>query len=183
MQRIEREGPDGMIAAAELKRPDTRTVVELYRDMVYRIALTHTRCRSDADDVFQEVFLVYHRKQPDCANEEHRKAWLINTTINCSRQLTGSSWSKKVVPLHDADLQPAEDDRFHFRSDAEDAVLAALQELPLPYRTVLHLFYFEDQPIAQIATTLGIAPGTVKVQLSRGRAQIRTALKGEYFDD
>jgi len=172
-----------MNAVAELVNLDTKSVVEQYRDMVFRIALTHTRTRADAEDVFQEVFLVYHRKQPAFASSEHRKAWLINTTINCSRQQTGSSWSKKVVPLYEQPEQAAPDERFRFRSDEEDAVLAALQELPNHYRTVLHLFYFEDLSVAQIAAALGIEAGTVKVQLSRGRAQIRTALKGEYFND
>jgi len=81
-----------------------------------------------------------------------------------------------VVPLFDEDAI-ADDGGFPFSSDAEDALYTALQELPTQYRSVLHLFYFEDLSIASIASLLGIQSGTVKVQLSRGRAQLRAALE------
>jgi RNA polymerase sigma-70 factor (ECF subfamily) len=162
---------------------DTTQVVSRYRDMVYSIALTHTHSRTDAEDVFQEVFLVYHRKQPLFSDDERRKAWLIVTTLNCAKQLVANSWNRKVVPLHEEASEGSADDDFHFRTAEQDAVFTALQELPHKYRTVLHLFYFEDMSIAQISSVLGVEAGTVKVQLSRGRAQMRDKLKGGYFDD
>jgi RNA polymerase sigma-70 factor (ECF subfamily) len=172
-----------MNATAAKAGLDTAQAIARYRDMVYGIALTHTGNRSDAEDVFQETFLVYHRKQPLFDGEERRKAWLITTALNCSRQLTQGSWRRKVVPLYEQDIEGRPDDRFHFRTDEQDLVFSALQELPGTYRTVLHLFYFEDMSIAQIASTLGIEAGTVKVQLSRGRARMRDRLKGAYFDE
>jgi RNA polymerase sigma-70 factor (ECF subfamily) len=162
---------------------DTSQAVARYRDMVYGIALTHTHSRTDADDVFQEVFLTYHRKRLSFFDDERRKAWLIVTTLNCAKRATASSWQAKIVPLHEHVPDERHDDRFRFRTDEQDAVFAALQELPNKYRTVLHLHYFEDMSIAQICTALCLEAGTVKVQLSRGRAQMREKLKGEYFDD
>jgi RNA polymerase sigma-70 factor (ECF subfamily) len=165
---------------------ETSEAVSRYRDMVFGIALTHTRSLSDAEDVFQEVFLAYHRKQPTFDGAERRKAWLITTTLNCSRQVYSSSWSRKVVALHDPALQEAgtnTGEDFRFRIAEQDEIFQALQTLPALYRSVLHLFYFEDMSIAQISAALGIEAGTVKVQLSRGRALMRDKLKGAYFDD
>jgi len=168
--------------AAETFLETTQTLA-LYKDMVYGIALTHTKSKTDAEDVFQEVFLVYHRKQPSFATSERRKAWLIVTTLNCAKQITSSSWQNKVVLLHAELEDQLPDNQFRFRTDEQNMVFAALQELPIKYRTVLHLFYFEDLPITQISGLLGIEEGTVKVQLSRGRAMMRDRLKGEYFND
>ena len=172
-----------MNVVAEEAGLDTSNAIALYKDMVYAIALTHTKNRADADDVFQEVFLTYHRKQPSFNDAEHRKAWLIVTTVYCARQLTTSSWRKKVIPLHEQAESQQDDHRFHFRTEEQDLVFTALQELPTKYRTVLHLFYFEDLSIAQISLMLGIEVGTVKVQLFRARALMRDKLKGEYFDE
>jgi len=172
-----------MNAVATETCPDTSRIIALYKDMVFGIALSHTSNRIDAEDVFQEVFLAYHRKQPRFDDIERRKAWLIVTTINCARQITSSTWSKKVVPLREQVDIPAGEERFRFRTEEQDMVFAALQELPTKYRTVLHLFYFEDLSISQISQILGIEAGTVKVQLYRGRALMRDKLKGEYFDD
>ena len=60
------------------------SVVNKYADMVYRLAFAQVRSKSDADDIFQEVFLRYVRSKPVFENEEHRKAWLIRVTVNCS---------------------------------------------------------------------------------------------------
>jgi RNA polymerase sigma-70 factor (ECF subfamily) len=160
---------------------DTAQAIDRYRDMVYGIALTHTKNRSDAEDVFQEVFLVYHRKQPSFAEDERRKAWLITTTLNCAKQLTTSSWRRKVVPIHEQTFDEVADESFHFRTDEQDAVFLALQELSSRYRSVLHLFYFEDMSLAQISAALDIEVGAVKVRLSRGRAQMRDRLKDQLY--
>mgnify|MGYP002537126663 CR=1 FL=1 len=63
--------------------PDTAEAVAQYGSAVYRLAYAMTRSRSDADDVFQEVFLRYIRKPRRFESEEHRKAWFIRVTINC----------------------------------------------------------------------------------------------------
>ncbi|MDR3052568.1 MAG: sigma-70 family RNA polymerase sigma factor [Coriobacteriales bacterium] len=165
-----------MNVAASVAEKSMQTVVESYKNMGFSIALTHTHNVEDANDVFQEVFLTYWRRQPAINSEEHRKAWLITTALNCSLKVTSSSWSRKVVPLLDAQHPAQQECSFHFRTDEEQALFDALSGLPAKYRTVLHLFYFEDMPVAQIAATLQIEAGTVKVQLSRGRALLREQL-------
>jgi len=150
--------------------------------MVYRIAITHTGCRGDADDVFQDVFLAYHRRQPQCRDDEHRKAWLIATTLNIARRTATSSWRTRVVPLNPGTVDPGLAP-FSFRTDLQDAVARAMQTLGEDHRTVLHLFYFDDLPVAAIADLLGLTEGAVKMRLSRGRALMRTHLHEGLFDD
>lgn len=161
---------------------DTHSVVVRYESMVYGIALTHTSCRGDADDVFQDVFLAYHRRQPECRSEEHRKAWLITTTLNCARRVVGSSWRTRVVPLT-PQIAAREPEQFRFATDEQNVIFRALRALPETYRTVLYLFYFEDLPVARIAEVLGLEPGAVKVRLSRGRRLMRDRLQGGLFDE
>lgn len=52
-------------------------------------------------------------------------------------------------------------------------------KLPKKYRTVIHLFYYEDMSIKEIAEALGTKEGTVKSQLHRGRNMLKESLKGE----
>ncbi len=166
-------------AADEL---DTHAVVLRYQRMVYGIAVSHTGCRGDADDAFQEVFLAYHRRHPEFRSEEHRKAWLITTALNCARQISGSSWRTRVVPLAPGSHDTAAG-QFEFETVEQNLVFQALQSLSAPYRTVLHLFYFEDLAIALIAEVLDLSAATVKMRLSRGRRMMRDRLTGGLFDD
>ena len=160
---------------------ETLRVVELHRDMVYGIAVTHTSSVDQADDVFQEVFLTYHSKKPVCRDDEHRKAWLINTTLNCAKRVAADSWRSRVVSLTEASVGVMPDS-FTFATAQQDAIFRALTAVPVQYRTILFLFYLQDLPIAHIARDLALEPGTVKMRLSRGRHLMRQQL-GEWFSE
>ena len=144
-------------------------VVERWGDMVYRLALARTANVPDAEDVFQEVFLRYFRHEDRFANDEHRKAWLIRCTVNRCKSLLASPWRRRTVPLEAAAEIGVEDD---YRE-----IYAAVLSLPAKYRSVIHLHYFEGLSVAEMAQTLNVPEGTVKSQLSRGRALLRDMLK------
>lgn len=146
-------------------------VIEFYADLVYRLAFARTGTRCEADDVFQEVFMRYIRKQPVFENEGHRKAWLIRVTINCANKLWGSAWKRKTEPL-------TEDIPFETKEDA--GLSYELQRLPKKYREVIHLFYYEDLSLEEISRALNRKNSTVRTQLTRARALLRDRLKEDY---
>ncbi len=148
-------------------------IVERYSDMILRLALSQTKDRTSADDVYQEVFLRLCTNIHKLKSLEHIKAWLIRVTLNCSRSHLNSYWNRNVVPIPDD---------FSFIEDKEDSdVYMAVLELPQKYRTVIHLFYYEDMSINDIAKTLKQSHGATKTQLNRARARLRETLGREYF--
>ena len=154
------------------------SIIDHYQDMVYGLALTRTGSRADADDVFQEVFLAYCQCGKTFRDEEHRKAWLLRTTVNQCRRVTSSSWRRKTVPLSEREDVPVQ-----FREPEENQVWEALQSLAEDYRLPLYLFYFQGLSTQEIAKALAVRPGTVRMRLTRGRDQLRETLKGAYFDE
>jgi RNA polymerase sigma-70 factor (ECF subfamily) len=56
------------------------------------------------------------------------------------------------------------------------ALVAALAELPGNHRRALVLHYLADMPIAEVAQREGVAEGTVKSWLHRGRAALAARL-------
>ncbi len=152
-------------------------VIARYRSTVYGLALAKTGSPADADDVFQEVFLAYCQSSRTFRGEEHRKAWLLRTTLNQCRKLCRNARRHVSVPLTEAEPAPL------FREPEENALWEALSALEERYRLPLYLFYFQELSTAQIAKALTISPGAVRMRLSRGRDQLREALKGEIFDE
>jgi len=106
MKGIHNERQGSMMGKQSLRKDDClESVIEEYSTMVYRLAVSQTGNRTDADDVFQEVFLRYIRRERSFESEEHRKAWLIRVTVNCCKNYFNSAWMKKTVSqLADCDM-------------------------------------------------------------------------------
>ena len=153
-------------------------IIDRYQNTVYGLALARTGSRADADDVFQEVFLAYCQCGKTFRDEEHRKAWLLRTTMNQCRRVTASIWRQKTVPLSEREDAPV-----LFQEPEENQVWEALQGLAVDYRLPIYLFYFQELSTQEIAKALGIRPGAVRMRLTRGREQLREKLKGAYFDE
>ena len=161
-------------AGNQLRLEDSpEEVIRFYSDMVYRLAFARTGTRYDADDVYEEVFLRYLKKKPKFKSEEHRRAWLLRVTINCSNSFLTSAWQRRVQELpEDLPFQQPEDYQLYDQ----------LQQLSAKYRSVIHLFYYEEMSVEEIGEILHRKPSTVRTQLTRAREQLRQILKEEDYD-
>lgn len=139
-------------------------VIAQYSDMVYKLAYAQMRNKNDADDIYQEVFLRFIRKSPVFYDAEHEKAWFIRVTVNCCNSFwrSVSHWRPQEVELLKSPASPEEEELQYL-----------LDQLPQKYRSVIHLFYYEDMSTAQISAILGIKEPTVRVQLNRARKMLK----------
>ena len=153
------------------QRADTEQVVRRYADMVYRLAYSYARSRSDADDIFQEVFLRYVRKKPVFDSDEHCKAWLLRVTANCAKKHLANPFRQRTQPL---------DDAIPFPSLLNPRSMMRCGSFRPRYRAVIHLFYYEGCSTEEIARLLGRKPSTVRTQLTRARAELARLLKGDH---
>lgn len=155
------------------EKTDVEKVIEACSDMVYRLAFARTGTKQDADDVYQEVFFRYLKKRPVFESEEHRKAWMLRVTVNCSNSFLSSRWHRDRRELPE-DL-PFEDRR-------QQDLYMELQQLPVKYREVIHLFYYEEMSVEEIGKMLRRKPSTVRTQLTRAREMLRRFMKEEDYE-
>lgn len=62
------------------------------------------------------------------------------------------------------------------------SVTEAVLALPARYRVPIHLYYYEDLSVAEIAAATGSTQGTVRSRLFRARALLRKKLEEEDHD-
>lgn len=148
-----------------------------YADTVYRLAVLNTRDKYEAEDVFQDVFLKLFHYKESINSEEHLKAWLIRVTVNQCRSLATTVWNKRKVSL-DAVQETAAEPETKDYSEVYEAVMS----LPKKYWEVIHLFYYEELQISEIARILQRNEATIKTQLARGRKLLNEKLKGSLED-
>ena len=139
-----------------------------YAPAIYRLAYARTGSRADAEDIMQEVFVRLLRARPDFADREHARAWLLRVAANCANDWFRAPWRRREGPLTDSLPAPEHED-----SGVVEAVLA----LPAKYRTAVHLYYYEELSVAEIAKITGKSESAVKSRLFRARAMLREALK------
>lgn len=149
-------------------------MIEKYSNMIYRLALVRTKTKENSEDVYQEVFLRLARKMPNFESEEHEKAWLIRVTINCSKNLLNSKFLKNTTELKEEIV---------FETKERHDIYYAVQQLPLKYRTVIHLHYYENYKINEISRILGIKENTVKSHLARAKEKLKNAMEGGIEDE
>jgi len=146
----------------------TEEIIKKYSDTVYKLAYAQMRNKSDADDIYQEVFIRFIRKKPRFESEEHAKAWFIRVTVNCCKKYWASSWFKRNIITNDLPEETT--------SELIELSLE-LDKLPEKYRYVIHLFYYEDMSIEKISKVLNRKPSTVRTQLTRGRRLLKDILE------
>ena len=136
--------------------------------MIYRIALQNLRNPDDASDIFQEVCLSLMTKNAPLFDDAHIKNWLIRVTINKCKNFKKSLWQNKVEPL---------DNHFDLPSPQSESVIDDLYALPVLYRNVLYLYYYEEYTVPEIAEILGKNKHTVNSALQRARKRLKTLLQ------
>lgn len=143
--------------------------------MVLRTVYLILGDRERAEDVTQEAFVQLLSHWSKVARYERPDAWVRRVAI------------RLAVRMLRRDRLRGSLERETTRSDTirpPDPDLAdALRQLPVKQRACVLLFYFEDRPIAEIASILGISEGAVKVHLHRARQRLATLLGEEVDED
>ncbi len=137
-----------------------------YKDDVYRLAVSYTKSRQDAEDICQNVFLKLMRQSNIEPGKERQ--WLLRVTANECRNLLRSHWWKTTVPL---------DETLSVEPPQVNETLQAVLSLDRKYRVVIYLHYYEMLGTQEIAQILHISRSAVTTRLSRAREMLKTKLK------
>ncbi len=150
-------------------------LIEKYGNTILRLSYTYLKNIADAEDAVQDVFLKIIEKMPDFNDETHEKAWVIRTTINICKNKLKLFWNKNVDFLNDTKELTTFD-----KYNEDSTVLNAVMMLPQKYRTVIHLYYYEEYSTPEIARLLNKNEVTVRSHLYRARDKLKSVLKEAY---
>ena len=131
----------------------------------------------DAEDAVQETFVQYYTSRKEFENEQHIRAWLLRVVINKAKNINRTFWKKNKCSLEDYM------ENLSFSDSQSRNLFEEVMKLPDKYRIVIHLFYYEDYLVREIAEILKLSESNIKVRLSRGRALLKDSLKKEWEND
>jgi len=179
---------DALLVQACVQRGDQAAFAALvarYQDYVFRLAVSVLGVggEGDAQDVTQDVFIRVADHLREFRGDSAFRTWLRRLALNLAvDRRRRARWHKPHVDGAVLDERPTTDradDPFASAEAAERrrAVGACLDVLPDAARTVIHLHYWLDLSVEEIAATLQVPAGTVKSTLHRGRKLLHHAMK------
>ena len=130
--------------------------------------------RAGAEDLVQDAMVECYRRWDRLGGYDSPRGWvrraLVQRVMKAGRKRSNERTAHLRAAPHGVSPAPV-------LTALDPAVLAGLQALPAQQRAAVALHYLEDASVLQIADELGLAEGTVKVHLMRGRAALADSLR------
>ena len=170
-------------------RPDG--LVDRYGERIFRVARRMMGNDADAEDVTQNMLLKLLQRASSFRGESDPMGWIYRITINEAREPYRRRGRRATVSLDslpvDFDetahitrglgLQPATGPRSLHAEEVEQAVHAAIQELPDGYREAVILMDLEGLSYKESAEAMDLTLGGFKTRLHRARLHLRRRLE------
>ena len=150
------------------------TLIDRYKEGLYRHCFRFTRDEDEAEDIAHEAFIEAYVHLDRYDPRYRFSTWLYKIATNLAlmrlRKRRDVRMDEDELDRIISDLPGAED--LVFYQEIHDAVEA----LPLQYRTVVSMHYWQGKSYSEIATHMGTSVGSIKGWMSRAKKQLKEAL-------
>ena len=155
-----------------------RELYDRHVDRVYRLAYRLADGDGElARDFTQDVFVRAFDRLADFRGDAALSTWLHSITVSVA--LNGmrkvKRWRSRETDLHEA--TSLGNGNGSVEPDLKSRLRAAIDRLPLKYRSVFLMYDVEGYTHEEIGSALGMPTGTSKARLARARARLRDELK------
>lgn len=171
---------------------DSQAISELfaaYKDVVYSIAMRETKDRALSDDIVQETFAEVILKINDLENPAAFPSWLkIVAYHQCTRHYKKKETVHETAAIENEDglsvFDTVEEKNTSFIPDEaldqkefKATILKMIDTLPDAQKSALHMFYFEEMSLKDIAAVQGVSVNTANTRLNRGRLAMKDSVE------
>ena len=148
-----------------------------YSNVLFSICLRYSGNYENAQDVFQEGFILIFKKITQYSFSGSFEGWIkrVMVNLNLEKHRQKEIWLTEIeenMPLIDEEDNDSDD----FQNVNYQDLIKYVKNLPTQYRQVFNLYVFEEYTHNEIAESLKISPGTSKSNLSRAREILRKEL-------
>lgn len=161
-------------------------IMDCYGTYLTQISYMYVKNWYSAEDIVQETFIAYFKKPEKFKATSNLKTYLTKICINKSLDNVRSVKSKvntfiryfndkqeKIVSPIDLDL---------IQRLQQTELLQEVLKLPLKYREVIILYYYEEMTSSAISELINIPESTVKTRLKRGRERLKNTLNTDFLE-
>ncbi|WP_249870086.1 sigma-70 family RNA polymerase sigma factor [Oceanobacillus saliphilus] len=157
-------------------------IMNSYGDQILKLAYSYVHNKVIAEDLTQDIFVKCYKSLHTYKGNSKLKTWLWKIAINHCKDYLKSWYNKNVIVLanetnYTGDKQESVEQTV-IQSDDDQRLATAVMDLPIKYREVIYLFYFEELQIKEIALVLEAKESTVKTRIRRAKELLKKGLEG-----
>ncbi|TLS38593.1 sigma-70 family RNA polymerase sigma factor [Pseudalkalibacillus caeni] len=159
------------------------SLVNEYGYEVYKLAFFYLKDKGKAEDIAQEVFVTCFEKLSTYQGEDAQiKNWLFKITTNkCKDYLRSWSYRKvffsNIFSEREKSHEPTPEESVYIK-ESESQMIKEVLNLPIKYREIIILYYYQELKMHEIAKVLQITENTVKTRLRRGKLLLKKTMEG-----
>ncbi|MBM7837036.1 RNA polymerase sigma-70 factor (ECF subfamily) [Alkalihalobacillus xiaoxiensis] len=158
-------------------------LMDTYSDDVLHLVFSYVKNRTTAEDLTQEIFIKCYEKLVQFNHHSSIKTWLYRIAVNhCKDYLRSWHYRKINFGKKILDYIPSKSkqvDEEVISKNVADRLSSAVMELPVKYREVVFLHYYEELTFAQISKITGVNTNTLKTRVKHARELLKHKMKKE----
>jgi len=153
-------------------------IMDEHGEYCLRVAYLYVKEWAIAEEIVQDVFFAYYRQQERFEQRSSLKTYLVKITVHKSHDHLRSWKNKRHMLLEKLHIGVSKrtPEKELVEKDDRRILTTALFELPIAYREVLILYYYQELKIREIAEILASTENTVKTRLRRARQKLQEKL-------
>lgn len=155
-----------------------------FKAFVFGIALRYTRCKDDAEDVFQETFIAVYEKRERYDPTYPLQPWIQKIAVNTALNYIRNRYKFKLVEdleYFDSNISQELDLEVEDLSELKKKLLHFLGQLPEGYRVVFNLYAIDNLTHKEIAEYLNISEATSRSQLFKAKKMIKNLIEEKKY--
>lgn len=162
-----------------------KQVMDEHGEYLIRLSYLYVKDWAAAEDIVQEVFITYYQKAAQFQQRASLKTYLSKITINkCHDHLRSwknrrSIFTESIGQLISRNQTPEEAVE---QLSGQAVLMKKVLSLPIHYREVILLYYYQEFTTKEISQLLGCSENTVKTRLRRAKNLLKDKMDAREWE-
>ncbi|MCT4475952.1 MULTISPECIES: sigma-70 family RNA polymerase sigma factor [Bacillaceae] len=151
-------------------------MMSLYGQDILQLVYSYVKDAVVAEDLTQEIFIKCYKALPTYNQQSNIRTWLWRIAINHCKDYRKSWYFRKVSTAEEEQEWTSTDnvEEEVIQQDEDRQLAVAVMELPIQYRELIYLHYFQEMKLKEISEITGVKLGTVKTRMRQAKKRLKT---------
>jgi RNA polymerase sigma-70 factor, ECF subfamily len=156
-------------------------IMDQYGQEILQLAYSYVNNKAIAEDLTQDIFVKCYNSLHTYSGKSKVRTWLWRIAMNHCKDFLRSWYNRNVVVTGDdftrSGTKKEMVEQEVIQKEEDDQLISAIMTLPIKYREVIYLFYYQELPIKEIAEMTDTGVNTVKTRLKRAKELLKERLE------